>query len=324
MDFSQTPQSQEQEISFDFYTGVARAILVGLNPSPREMRNLGIIDEEGEKRLEDKRASGFSYKDEANKKYRLDFWFKLEQEGLSKDTFVKLPIVVWNEPRAISANTQKYQVVNAEHKTAWATQKEIDEQTELTKKDSAEVWFKKPYRRAFVGEESMIKLLKLVTGTKPSEKLPGKIDFNEILSDNYRSIGNIISGSEGKARFFVKLLLGIQVSDEGKVYQTVWRDALHRYAGDGDMQKVQKEVVDYLKNAKGTYFYGFTGEQFNPTEWTFRRVDPAPFKQKATDAAASRAALNGTAPNPDVKVDTEDLLAMSLATQGGGDDDLPF
>lgn len=268
--------------NFKFYVGAARVSVAAMNPTPHELLQLGMITE---KRYEEIKDKPHDYLDSNDGSYRLDFYLKLE-EPMIENKYVKLQIRIKNEDVKPGKNTGKVKVINPTQSFAWVTEQDIANKASMLNA-KGEAWYEWPYRRAQVGEEELYRLLKLITGkNKKADKIEPKIDLAQVMQGNYKTIESAIAGSEGKKNSWFKVMLGVNVNQEGKVYQQVYKTPFHLWSKEDTYERIHKELVDYLAAAQGNHFYG-TQNEFRAIDFVFRSIDANDLLAKLANSPVS-------------------------------------
>jgi hypothetical protein len=160
--------------SFEITTGVIDVTVVAINPTLKELNELGVQFKTEPEYL--------GVTDNGEKKVRLDFWVKpvIEGMGLTKHTF-------FLEDRYKLSSTNKYQYINAHCQSTWA-----ENEGAITAD-----WFKlEGVRKARVGEVELMEFLRNFASVQ-------KIEFDDItrlFNGNYSELRDLIKTCKNKVQ----------------------------------------------------------------------------------------------------------------------------
>jgi hypothetical protein len=201
-----------QGSGFEIITGVIDVTIVAVNPTLKELNDLGIQFKTEPEYL--------GVTDDGEKKVRLDFWVKpsIEGMGLTKHTF-------FLENRSKLSSTNKHQYINAQCQSTWA-----ESQDAITAD-----WFKLDgVRKSLNGEVDLMEFLKNFTAVQ-------KIEFDDIsrlFNGNYSELRDLIKTCKNK----VQLLF-----TENKGYQSTYNRFSMR-GGNTRMDYWQKHLTKQSPN----------------------------------------------------------------------------
>ncbi len=319
-----------------FYLGLARVELLAVNPTPEEMVTIGYIArekiEETRNRLKPHRQS--------DGRYRLDFYVRMAEEGVSQSKILKHTIFVENTDKAPAKNTGSIRVIDCCQKTGWISLSDF--QAGKNQQVNGSVWLQAPYRRAKEGEDELYMLLRAITGAEKHQSIP-EPDIAQICQGNESSIEKVIAGNSAKKNTFFTVLLGLQISEEGTIYQVIWKDIRPQWHSEKDkvLQKLRNDVRYYEQTSQKEFVYGFSAS-FTHSDFACRAITKSQIqllRQRGTPAAATVGgvafmagmpppALGAILPEIDTLLASTPIglltQAKSLPDQAVTDEDLPF
>ena len=247
-------QGQKRE-GFRLFTGLCDVDVVGINPSIDELKL--ILNRE-----DVKLTDYVSTTESGARRLRVDFYVKNIRNAIT----TKVPI--WLEDKLMQSQdgTMK-QYINNVGITCW-----------IKDNEEAPVWFKGPYRQAYLGEEILYRFISAWTNIDPKKEGSQIIldtPFEELLEGNVSELRDLID-SFGDQQ--IRVLLSVKDGKFQDVYGKVFLPAGSTY-----VKKLQSVLADdkkrgypYKSNYQGSFaFQEFTGVVAPETDVTQEEVlDP--------------------------------------------------
>ena len=252
MAFGKTKESTEGA-SFKRYTGIASGFVRCVNPTKKELEEFYGREVENEpsyiKKAED---------NDGIAQIRIDFMFEANPASdLHPNIEFKDKVTIYlNRKFRLNRDETKYQVIDKYGNTAWVTEEEFNVKAVPVDKNGNPIRISSDYRKAYEGEEELIKFLIAYLGIdscfdynkatskyvwKPQDKLS---DTEAYLSDieKYFS-GDITELREAiglQPNNKVKVLFGVKHTDKGDYQATFNRMFLKN--GNTNYTKLAEEV----------------------------------------------------------------------------------
>ena len=289
----------------DHYVGILLAYVEAINPTDAERIEMGVITQES---IDSGKVKPVNYTEEDGR-YRLDFWLKGKSED-GDEIRVRHSVFLKDEENR-PANSGNIQVVNKQGKTAYIAE------AAFAKGQSPYDWFSTPYHRAKIGESDLVQFINSWTNKKAdSEAVP--LDFAGICNGNLKPMQQVLRGSDAS---YVKVMLGIRTTDEGRRFQTVFpRVILPGWTVN--YERLHKELGNYLSNSSARNDFGLTPNMaYDRNLYRLRTWDGeagaamppvASYGSQPVAASYSQPAGQGPVRQPDLPVSSSH------------DDDLPF
>ena len=218
------------------YTGVASVFVRGVNPNKADLEAFFGRDlDKAPEYVGEADVNGTKVP-----QVRVDFLVEadsskyLDNDNQPLDFKTKVTFFLRREARLSKAG--KYQIIDKYGRTAWATEEEIKAKQIPTYSNGNKANISDDYRKAYVGEEELIKFLiaylnipncqKYVNNAwvmNEGEELADSEAYLEHIEDyfkgNFKELENIIKLQPNNK---IKVLFGIRNTDDGKQYQTVY------------------------------------------------------------------------------------------------------
>ena len=302
MAFSKGVESKEG-VGIVRYTGVASVFVKGVNPSKEELEKFYGRDlEEVPSYLGEADVNGTKVP-----QVRLDFMVVADpekyknSEGNPIDFRSKVSFFLRRESRLSTAG--KYQIIDKYGRTAWATEEEIAAKQIPMYSNGKPANIDANYRRAYHGEEELIKFLiaylnipscqKYVNGEwvmNDASKLADSEAYLEHIEDyfkgNFKELRDIIALQPNNK---VKVLFGIRNTDDGKQYQTVYTRMFLKNSIT-DYSKLDKDLQDAKSNG------AMPTSDFEVTELHEYIVESTDFSNQKSDALPFPPTSGGVTP----------------------------
>lgn len=285
----------------DHYVGILLAYVEAINPTDAERIEMGVTTQEA---IDSGRVKPVSYTEDDGR-YRLDFWLKGKSED-GDDIRVRHSVFLKNEENRPS-NSGNIQVINKQGKTAY-----IPEAAFAKGQTPYPDWFSTPYHRARVGESDLVQFINAWTNKKAdADAVP--LDFAGICNGNLKPLHQLL---QSPAASYVKVMLGIRTTDEGRRFQTVFPRVIMP-AWTVNYERLHKELGNYLSNSSARNDFGITPDMaydrklYRLRNWDGDAATPTEYSQPAV-SYASQPVARGPVKQPDLPVISSH------------DDDLPF
>lgn len=230
MAFGKINETRESNVTFKRYVGVAPVKVVAINPSLKELQDLGMNFTESPVYV--------SKTDDGVDQIRIDFWVKtLADKCDGIDTMFKIPFTL-KKKTVVGSNSGKYKIMDIYGQTAWGTKEEImNKQIPQYANGPADI--DGNYHAICEGEEELTMFVRAYLGIPSVKKFAngvpvGRIDNPGDAEGTLDHIKEYFTGNiaELKDIFFnlapnnwVKCLTGVKTTDDNKQYQTVFTKA---------------------------------------------------------------------------------------------------
>lgn len=284
MAFGKINETRESGVAFKKYVGVAPVQIVAINPTMKQLTDLGYNTTEEPKYV--------STTDDGVPQIRIEFVVKTLPEKCDNiDQMFRFSFTL-RKKAVIGSNTGKYKIMDVYGQTAWATKDEIDQKLIPQYKDGPANITNK-YRIVCDGEEELTNFVrtylnipnvtKFVNG-RPAGMIDNPADAEGMLDH----IKDYFTGdiTELKEIFkmapnnWIKILVGIKTTDDNKQYHNVFTREFVS-GGSNKFNRLSRVLQENL--ALGRYanvYFGPTigdGIMLNPlAEYTVEATDIKP------------------------------------------------
>lgn len=224
------------------FTGLADCKILAINPNKQELSDIGIDFKDEPKYIGD------------DGRVRLDFWIETQNED-----GIKTKMSLWLENELRLSNADKPQWINKYGKTAWWAKDEVC---------PFDWYLNEGVRQAYKGEEDLHLFLAAFLNTKYDAK--NKV-YDECIIDNPEAMfKGDFSELKGILNSFrdntVRLLFGVKVTDDGKVYQNVYNKFFEKTCVNANLSKwYEAAVTSEYGNFKADFQNDLTWKAFVPT-----------------------------------------------------------
>jgi hypothetical protein len=293
MAFGKINETRDNNVAFKKYVGVAPVKVIAINPTLKELQDLGLKFTE-EVQYVSKTDDGFD-------QIRIDFWVKtLADKCDGIDTMFKIPFIL-KKKTVVGSNSGKYRIMDIYGQTAWGTKDEIQNK-QIPQYATGPAKIDAKYHVLCDGEEELTMFVRAYLGIpnviKFANGLPcGMIDNPADAEGTLDYIKDYFTGniSELKDIFklapnnWVKCLVGVKTTDDNKQYQTVFTKGFMS-GGASNYKHLSKLLQENLAVGRyaNVYFGPIVGDtvMLNPiTEYVVEAtaVTPANATMPATD-----------------------------------------
>lgn len=306
MAFGKINETRESGVAFKKYVGVAPVKVMAINPTLKELQDMGMNFTEETKYI--------SKTDDGIDQIRIDIWVKTVADKCDGiDTMFKIPFVL-RKKTIIGSATGKYKIMDIYGQTAWGTKEEIQNK-QIPQYATGPAKIDAKYHVLCDGEEELTMFVRSYLGIpnvlKFANGLPcGMIDNPADAEGTLDHIKDYFTGnvSELKEIFklapnnWIKCLVGVKTTDDNKQYQTVFTRGFMS-GGANNYKYLSKTLQENLAIGRyaNVYFGPIIGEtvMLNPI---------AEYQAPATNVVPTDTPMPNTAAMPPF----------------GENDDLPF
>ena len=266
------------------YVGVASVNIVAVNPTNEKLRQFGwdipadAAEPEYVKTVEDP--------DTHRTSTRSRVCLLAQIQDMKEKPIVSLNFFARPEVSA-SKDGQKGKIIDMYGRTAWGTRDEIKAK-QVPQYSSGPANIATPYRMCHPGEEELVRFMMKYLNVTPLQmfdsktgkwnpsKNPGRLSFDDwsaICNGNMREVAEMLGTQPDNC---VKVVLGVQTTDENKTYQTFINTG---YIGNG--QRVDYNTGVYTRAEK--LIDDFKSGLRSPDNYTFSAAPVREWTESATE-----------------------------------------
>lgn len=293
MAFGKVVESKEAGV-IKRYIGAASSFVKAVNPTKEERNKLlnADIDKDPEY-IKEREIDGRKVP-----QVIVTFYVKPDVE---EDVIIPMSFFISKSYRYNSTKT-KVQVIDKYGYSAWATEEEVKNKTQLVSSNGNNLMITTEYRPAFDGEVQLIEFIKFYLNIAEAlSYIDNKFVPNPKISDKadcecYLDMEKLFKGDFSEIKEIpvlmptnkVKIMYGVKTNDEGKQYQAVYTNKVARN-GSLSYKTIEKDLND--RKAYGSYsnvefdvnpFREYTVEATNFNKVVETKVDN-PFSNSNTD-----------------------------------------
>lgn len=285
---------QEGGYQRKLYTGVALMQVVMINPTLSELVEEGYVNQ---KSVDEEKVKEPEYL-ESDGRYRIELY--LESATPFKGETVRARHSIYVSDSYYTNKDGNYLYINNLGSFIGADKyKALPESAQYD------------YREAKVGEKEMAELLRSWCNLKKGEDLP-LVHWRELSQGNLTSL---LSIAEGPKSGFMKVLLGVKTTDEGKRYQVVYGKKFERHYTK-DYSYLHKDLVGSkeFSSSSSVIEYGVNMLTYHPSDFDLAEYQPIKLEADKPGETKER-----------VREHENAAVAEAVADNSGStDDDLPF